>query len=177
MPETTTNQGEDSLEELVSALSKHAVFKSVSKDVLRQLLKNSQRKQIQAGDYIFHQDEPASSLIIFVKGLAVQYKRTGGMECLIDYYRDMSVLGESSFLESSNRSTSLYANDDCLILEIEGVELRKLGSVFPEEAQTLTSNLGREVGRKVSTVNEKLHKAAQASLIRDTEVNWDLYKQ
>lgn len=175
MPEPTASQGEDSLDNLVAALRKHPVFKGVSMDAVNQLVSAASPRKVEAGDYIFKQDDRASSLIIFIKGLAVEYKRTGGMECLINYYHDLGILGASSFLESFRRSTSLYANDDCWIMEIEGDWLRKLSEFLPDEAEALAANLGREAGRKVSTVNYKLHKAEQAALIRDTEVHWDPY--
>jgi len=162
-------------ESLQSSLRKLSVFKGVTVDAINRLLERSSSRFICHGEFIFRQDDPGSSLVIFNKGLAVEFKRSGEVDCLIGYYSGLSVFGESSFLESTSRSTSLYANEDCWVTEVDNDQLKKLSNHFPEQFEAFYINLGREIGKKASSVNDKLSQAEKVVLIRESSLNWDQY--
>jgi CRP-like cAMP-binding protein len=151
------------------------VFKGINVGVLSALLEAGTDRIIRRGDYVFKQDECGSSLIFFFKGLAVESKCYGGLDCLLGYYNGPSVLGESSFLESCQRSTSLYANEDCWITEIENRELEKLAATSPSQFETLYLNLGTELGKKVSNINFRMHHVSRNLIYRDYGVSWYRY--
>lgn len=159
----------------LSELRKLPVFKGVTVDAMNRLLESASRRFVGGGDYVFREDDPASSLVIFSEGLAVEFKRAGQVDCLVSYYDSPAVLGESSFLESCCRSTSLYANEDCWVTEIDNGQLQSLMQSAPQQYEVFFSNLGRELGRKISTMNEKLSRAEESVLIRESSLSWDAY--
>ena len=159
-------------EDLLSLCRALPAFKGLTIEVLTGLLDSATEKLVLQGDFIFRENDRGSTLVIFTKGLAVELKRSGNTDCLLNYYNEPAVLGESSFLESNLRTTSLYANDDCWITEIDGSQLKELHAKSPSQAQLLTSNLGREIGKKVSAINSKLDQANQVSFIRDLPLAW-----
>ena len=169
------SEPKDAADEKLSILRNLPVFKGLTVDAMKQLLESSSKRFVVGGDYVFREDEPASSLVIFSKGLAVEFKRSGEVDCLLNYYEQPAVLGESSFLESRRRSTSLYANEDCWVTEIDNHHLQSLMESAPHQYEVLFANLGKELGKKVSTINEKLNQAEEYSLIRESSLDWDQY--
>lgn len=159
----------------LSELRKLPVFKGVTVDAMNKLLESASRRFVVGGDYVFREDDPASSLVIFSEGLGVEFKRAGQVDCLLSYYDGPAVLGESSFLENRCRTTSLYANEDCWVTEIDYRHLQSLVQTAPQQYEVLFSNLGRELGRKISTINEKLSRAEESVLIRESSLSWDEY--
>ncbi|MDA0346498.1 MAG: cyclic nucleotide-binding domain-containing protein [Verrucomicrobia bacterium] len=151
------------------------VFKGINVSVLNSLLDAGTDRIVLGGNYIFKQDECGSSLIFFYKGLAVESKRSDGTDCLLGYYSGPSILGESSFLESCHRSTSLYANEDCWITEIDNRELEKLAATSPSQFEILYSNLGTELGKKVSNINSRMNHVSRNPFYRDYGVSWYRY--
>ena len=163
-------------ENKLSELRKLPAFKGITADAMNKLLDAASNRFVVRGDYVFRENEPASSLVIFSKGLAVEFKRAGEVDCLLKYYEEgPAVLGESSFLESSCRSTSLYANEDCWVTEIDNHHLQTLLETSPQQYEVLFANLGKELGRKLSTINEKLNQAEGSFMIRESSLNWDQY--
>ena len=174
-PQDAQSESKEETESKVSSLRKLSVFKGISIDAINKLLEVSSSRFVLRGDFVFKQDEPASSLVIFSKGLAVEFKRSGEVDCLLCYYDKTAVLGESSFLESCCRSTSLYANEDCWVTEIDNHNIHELSESSPEQFEILFANLGRELGKKAATINEKLNQAGEYSFIRESSLDWDQY--
>lgn len=159
----------------LSDLRKLPVFKGITADAMNKLLDAASDRCVSGGNYVFREDDPASSLIIFSEGLAVEFKRTGEVDCLLNYYREPAVLGESSFMENGCRTTSLYANEDCWVTEISHAHLQALMESAPQQYEALCTNLGKELGKKMSTINEKLNQAEESMMIRESFLNWDQY--
>ena len=159
----------------LSDLRKLPVFKGITVDALNKLFEDASKRRVAGGHYVFRENEPASSLVIFSEGLAVEFKRSGEVDCLLNYYEEPAVLGESSFLENSYRTTSLYANEDCWVTEIDNDHLQALMESAPQQYEALFTNLGRELGKKVSSINEKLSQAEESMMIRESSLNWDQY--
>lgn len=171
--ESQTSQVEDG--SLLSVLRKLPVFKGITVEILTSLLESASERLVLHGDYVFRQGEAGRSLVILSKGLAVEFKRCGETDCLLNYYDEPAVVGESSFLESSNRTTSLYANNDCVVTEIDNKHFKELASTAPNQYEALYINLGRELGKKVSNMNAKLCQANQISFIRESSLCWFNY--
>ena len=159
----------------LSDLRKLPVFKGITVDAMNKLLEAASDRRVSGGHYVFRENEPASSLIIFSEGLAVEFKRSGEVDCLLNYYREPAVLGESSFMENCCRTTSLYANEDCWVTEIDNHQLQALMESAPQQYEALFANLGKELGKKMSTINEKLNQAEESEMIRESSLIWDQY--
>jgi CRP/FNR family transcriptional regulator, cyclic AMP receptor protein len=151
------------------------VFKGIHAGVLSSLLATGTDRFVRSGNYVFKQDDSGSSLVFFLKGLAVESKRFEGSDCLLGYYNSPSVLGELSFLDSCQRSTSLYANEDCWVTEIDKRELEKLAASSPSQFETLYSNIGTELGKKVSNINVRMNHVSRNPFCRDYGVSWYRY--
>ena len=165
----------ETIEYKLSDLRKLPAFKGLTADAMNTLLETASKRLVAGGEYVFRENEPASSLVIFSEGVAVEFKRAGEVDCLLSYYESPAVLGESSFLENSCRSTSLYANEDCWVTEIDNHHLQSLMDSSPQQYEALFANLGKELGRKISSMNEKLNQAEESFLIRESSLNWDQY--
>jgi hypothetical protein len=61
------------------------------------------------------------------------------------------------------------------VTEIDNNHLQELMELSPEQYEVLFANLGKELGRKLSTMNEKLNQAEESFLIRESSLNWDQY--
>ncbi|MCZ6674957.1 MAG: cyclic nucleotide-binding domain-containing protein [Verrucomicrobia bacterium] len=159
----------------LTAIKKLPAFRGVTLELISKLLESSVERFILQGDFIFKQDDPASSLVIFSKGFAVECKRIGEVDCVVNFYDEISILGESSFLESCSRSTSLFANEDCWVIEIDNHCLKKFAFTNPDQFETLYMNLGRELGKKVLGINEKINQANEMQFIRESRIRWATY--
>lgn len=159
----------------LSFLKKLSVFQGVSEETILRLVRAGEDRSIAKGDYVFKEYELGSTLVFFYQGLAVESKRCGETDCVLAYYSEPSIIGESSFMDSCPRSTSLFANEDSRVGEIHNAELRKLASESPVQFEKLYTNLGRELGKKVSYVNLKMTQANQNSFGRESGISWYSY--
>lgn len=163
------------LDAQLSSLKKLSVFQGVTIETITSLVRSGEDRFIPEGGYIFKEYELGSTLVFFYQGLAVESKQCGETDCVLAYYSEPSILGESSFMDSCPRSTSLFANEDSRVIEIHNEELRKLASEFPVQFEKLYTNLGRELGKKVSYVNLKMAQADQNSFGRESGISWYRY--
>jgi hypothetical protein len=79
-PQDAQSEPKEEAESKLSSLRKLSVFKGISIDAINKLLAVSSSRFVLRGDFVFKQDEPASSLVIFSKGLAVEFKRSGEVD-------------------------------------------------------------------------------------------------
>ena len=143
-------------------------------DALRQLLELSVEQFYVQGDYIFREGQKSSCLMIFERGLAVEFKKSGEVDLLIDYFEEPAVFGESCFMESSVHSTTLYANEDSWAYEIDNRRIADLAYTDPGLFEVLYMNLGKELGRKTISINDKLCKASRYPFTREKFLQWDI---
>ncbi len=163
------------LDAQLSSLKKLSVFQGVTIETISVLARAGEDRLIAKGEFIFKENELGSTLVFFYQGLSVESKRFGEADCVLAYYSEPSILGESSFMDSCPRSTSLYANEDSRVLEIHNEELRKLASESPGQFEKLYTNLGRELGKKVSYINLKMAQADRNSFGRESGISWYRY--
>jgi signal-transduction protein with cAMP-binding, CBS, and nucleotidyltransferase domain len=176
LPNSDQKETDESVDDLLASLKKLPVFRGVSVDAIRGLLSVASNREVRHGEFVFKQNEPGSSLVIFNKGLGVEFKRSGSVDCLINFYNDIAVFGESCFMESTSRSTSLFANEDCLVCEIDNRVLKKLANLYPDQLETFFGNLGRELGRKASITNDKIFHSDSLAFVREASLDWDQYE-
>ena len=171
--ESTVSEGDENGR--LALFRKLSVFQGLSAETISMLAKACTERFILKGNYVFKEDELGSSLVIFDRGLAVESKRCGETDCVLAYYSSPSILGESCFMDSCPRSTSLFANEDSHVLEIHNRELRYLAENVPTQFEKLYTNMGRELGKKVSYINLKLTQANQNSFERESGISWYRY--
>lgn len=110
------------------------LFKDLPDNRINLIQKVSKIQKIKKGDYVFHQNDPGSTLFIVLKGMVkIQYKANDGRVKTLALLHEGEFFGEMAIITDSSRSADAEALTDTevLIIEKEGfMELLKKDSSF-----------------------------------------------
>lgn len=90
--------------------------------------------ELPAGHVLFAQDDPAESMYLLISGeLGVRRRHPDGTEAEIDLLMEGAVVGELALLSGQNRSATVYAQQDCVLLQLSKEEFEELSSAEQNE--------------------------------------------
>jgi CRP-like cAMP-binding protein len=108
-------------------------FANVSDAARNILLGGSTRKFLLAGQYLFHQDDPADAIYILTSGtLEVSTMSSDGRKLSLNIVRPGEFFGEIALTQNGVRSASICALDDCVLSRLESAQLFDLMRKHPD---------------------------------------------
>ncbi len=116
-------------------LQSHPLFSSLNEEEIADLLKDavSQEHSYSQGAAILKEGEVGDSLFLISSGsVQVALRGEGGPSTSLAVLQAGDIFGEMAVLERRPRSATVLANEDCVLLEITGENIRKLLEVHPE---------------------------------------------
>jgi CRP/FNR family transcriptional regulator, cyclic AMP receptor protein len=116
-------------------LCSHPIFSSLNAEELANLLRDevSQERVYPQDTVILREGEVGDSIFLLSSG-SVQVRLSGTVGPLMPLavIQTGEIFGEMAVLERKPRSATVLARENCLVLEIAGVEIRKLLEAHPE---------------------------------------------
>jgi CRP-like cAMP-binding protein len=139
------------------------IFGAIREDALRFLLEQARRISVRAGEFFFHEDDPADCMYVLEKGRAVVMKEWRGKQLLRHHLGPGDCFGEMALMDLMPRSASVRATDDCVAIELGHDNLYRLFAHDVEQFALIQMNMGREVSRRLRATDELLFRAEMAA--------------
>jgi CRP-like cAMP-binding protein len=133
-------------EEQVELLSRVDLFESLSKEEIRELLRQNSEVRLGEGETFYAPWEQGGKLFILKKGRMRLYRTEGGREFTLEVVDAGTVFGEMTFTPHRLRESYARAMEPCLIFVMERADVERLIEEKPQ------------VGiRIISLLSERLH--------------------
>jgi CRP-like cAMP-binding protein len=130
----------------VELLSRVALFESLSKEEIRELLRQNSEVCLREGETFYAPWEQGGKLFVLKKGRMRLYRTEGGSEFTLEVVDGGTVFGEMAFTPHRLRESYARAMQSCLIFAMERTEVERLIEEKPQ------------VGiRIISLLSERLH--------------------
>ena len=144
----------------VELLQRMPVFGAIREDALRFLLEQAREVLVKAGDYFFHENEPAVSMFVLETGSVSVIKSWQGRDFVLHTLGAGDCFGEMALMDLFPRSASVRADEDCCAIELAASDLLHLFERDAEQFALIQMNIGREVCRRLRATDEMLFRAS-----------------
>ncbi len=151
MPQRSTS----SSDQQVALLSKIEIFQSLTAEELRQLAARLVQRHAGPGETIIRRGDQGDSLFIIAEGLVdvLIWVQAQGREMPVSQMVSGEFFGEMALLTGEERSATVVARTDTLLLEVTRTPLMELLQRRPEIAEQMTSVIGKHRLRDVESID------------------------
>lgn len=126
--------------DLTALIKKSRLFNGLSDALCERLLEGASLREVDAGETLFIQGEPARALYIIIDGWVKLYRMTpGGAEAVVGIMGRNRSFGEAVALRDQPYPVSAEAITDGLLLRIDGARMRQAITDDPQLAITIIS--------------------------------------
>ena len=136
-------------DEQIELLQAMAIFGGITAEVLRFLLPLTKRLDLRAGDIVFREGDPASSLFVLEHGEIHLLKLWEDDQYRLKTLRRGDCFGEVSLIDLQPRLTTAIAPVDTTLIQISAANLQQLYEKEPEQFTLIYINMAREVCRRL----------------------------
>jgi CRP-like cAMP-binding protein len=145
-----------------------ALLDGVPEDDVRRLLSVARRRKFDRGEVVFHEQDPADTLHLIVKGRFVVRTQTPlGERAILAVLGPGEMFGELALLgEDQRRSASIVALEGGETHCIHRIDFEALRRDHPDTAQVLISILAGQVRRLSRHLTEALYVPADKRVLR-----------
>ena len=134
----------------IQLLKKGYLFEQLSPDELEQVAAVVKTRDIIAGDYVFDEGAPASSLFIIKHGsVEILKKGAGGDEHSVTQLSAGSHFGEMAFVDHAKRAAAAQAKENVKLLEIAYADLERVISSNPAIGAKVFRSLAAILCRRI----------------------------
>jgi len=126
-------------QESLRLLGTNALFKGISKNILKPYLKPKNFFEVKEGEILYVCGDETSDIFLIVEGeVKIKFSCNGESNVKHKYLSDF--FGEVEILNSSERTSSAIANTDCVLFKFSSSELKQLSSSNKEMVDNLNCN-------------------------------------
>src|SRR4029077_843145 len=140
------------------------LFEGIPGDEVRELLKLARRRTFRRGEVVVHQNDPADSLHLIVKGrFAVRVMTPLGEPATLAVCGPGDMFGEMALIgENARRSATVEALEEAETLSVHELDFARIRREHPEMNETVIRFLVNEI----RVMNERLLEAYYVSAER-----------
>ncbi len=150
---------------LQDILLRHWLFGCLPRGEITSLSHQFSSQQYSKGAYIFHQNDPADSLFIIIKGqVSIETVNPDGKLTAIAQLSAGDVFGEFALIDHLGRSASARIAKDSVVASLAGIVFKRLLRDHAEFNETLMKALVT----KVRTVNQHIESLITLNLLQRT---------
>lgn len=136
-------------DEQIELLQAMAIFGGITAEVLRFLLPLTKHIKVMAGQIVFREGDPASSLFVLEHGEIHLLKQWEADQYRLKTLGRGDCFGEVSLIDLQPRLTTAVAHSDSSLIEISAANLQQLYEKDPEQFTLIYINMAREVCRRL----------------------------
>jgi CRP-like cAMP-binding protein len=123
-------------------LGRAAVFSGVSASCLLQLASSSVTRYLAAGDHLFREGEPGTSMYVLGEGrLRLYVTAPDGVDSTLAVLAPPSAFGELAVFDGGSRSASAVALEPAIVVGLAGTAVRRAYRADPHLADRLLRSL------------------------------------
>lgn len=149
--------------ELLNLLRQMPIFGGLSDSTLEFLLECSQEKTLEAGEFLFLEDDAATSFYVLRQGSVQVEKRWQDSQVPLGQLNSGDCVGEMAIIDLQSRSASVRCETDVSAIEISRSALHRLYRHDLEQYAIIMMNMGREVSRRLRSVTDRLFEIEQTA--------------
>lgn len=144
---TTPHEGLQAPSSVETLFRSSGLFRGMSDEEVREIVRTSNSRTLQAGESLFKQGDVAAALYIVESGeLEVRAQSGFGEEVVLAMLGAGTVVGEMAILEGSSRSATVEALSDCRVFELSRDDFNALREQRSRAAYKLILNLAQTIG-------------------------------
>ncbi|ETX09551.1 cyclic nucleotide-binding protein [Marinomonas ushuaiensis DSM 15871] len=140
----------------ITRLKDGSIFGALSEPAIQYLLDNGILIQAQKGDEIFSYGSKGGNFNIVLHGSLDFYKHHENKSIFTRKIQFGEVIGFVSMIALHDRVGNLYADEDCLLLEVSSNLFSDFHDDFPFDFGILLMNLSRDMARTIRTLSNAL---------------------
>jgi len=156
--------------ERILLLQEMPIFGALSAEAIAFLEQRCEHVEMPAGQFFFHEGDPAQSLYILERGYAEALKQCGKELRSIRALTGGESFGEMAICDMNPRGASVKAITDCTALELPASALYELYQFDLEQFTLIQMNMLREISRRLRYLNDKLAKSQPEMLDKASRV-------
>jgi CRP-like cAMP-binding protein len=145
-----------STDDRIQRLQQTALFGATSDETVAFILEKAERVEVAAEDWFFREGERGASIYWLDEGEVAISRLRGDEDVELRRLHAGDVFGEVALFDFGPRSASVRAVEASVALEISGRALREIAKRDLEQYTLLTMNLGRELSRRLRSVEPLL---------------------
>ena len=146
------------------------IFGAIGAETLEFLLAPAPVVEVPAGDFFFHEDDPADGMYV------LETRQRHGLEELARPRPAAAPAGAGRLLRRdgacstcSPRSASVRADEDCSAIELTSANLYRLFERDVEQFALIQMNIGREMSRRLRITDDLLFRASMGEALEAPE--------
>ncbi len=140
-------------QEQIKMLGSNTLFKGVSKDFLKPVIKAKNYFGVKEGTLIYSNGDESSELFLIVEG---EVKLKFSSKNKVEYRFITDFFGEEEILCGEKRFSYAIANNDCILYKINAEELKELMQLNKTLKENIINKNGKELnGNQESIVSEE----------------------
>ncbi len=141
---------------LAKLLQDTPFFGGINDVMVQFILDRSNKIQRQTDEYFFREKELGDSMFLLISGSVKVVKFWHGNNYTLNTLFAGDCFGEMTIIEHNSRSASVLAMERCIALEISNQTFMELYHQDIKQFALLQMNMGREISRRLRSVNERL---------------------
>ena len=136
-------------------VARHAFFRDLPADILRQLGARARLRSYTAGQTIFRKGDPGLGLLAVVSGIVkISAPSQDGGELVLNQISEDQIFGEIALLDGGSRTADAVAFSDTLILSLDRRDLLTLIETYPGLGLKLLAVLSERLRRTSEQVED-----------------------
>lgn len=128
------------------------LFRDLDQQELERLLAEAELVECRSGDYPIREGEQDNHLFVILSGRMAIYKRSAGVQKMIQELGPGVCFGEMSLIECRSRSASVKAVTPGRLLRLDGDQIVR----FPDLSSKLFRNIARLLSQRLRHANDLL---------------------
>jgi CRP/FNR family cyclic AMP-dependent transcriptional regulator len=141
----------------IDALKGCVLFTGFSDTQLSALAELSEGEQLQSGQIIFAQDDPAERLYVLLSGrVAIRFKPHDGETLTVTEIRQGGVFGWSAALGRRSYTSSAVCLEAGEALGLRGADLRRLCETQPETVVVILERLAEVIAQRLQATHAQV---------------------
>ncbi len=136
-------------QERIRLLQAMPIFGGVSEEALRFLMGMAREVEVVAGDYFYHEGDPANSVFVLETGKVVLMKSWQSKDYILKSLLRGDSFGEVALIDLQPRNTSALAREASRAIELSTDDLYRLYKRYLEQFTLIYMNMARQVCRRL----------------------------
>jgi CRP-like cAMP-binding protein len=150
----------------IATLRSFVLFKDFNDSELEAVSGKATTREVIAGDWLFEEGAPATSIFFVRSGMLDIWKRGAekGEDQRVTELGTHAVIGETAFLETSDRAAGARARENTHLFEISFQDLRSLIEKQPQLGTKFYRNLAIVLARRIRQTTNNLSSLKELKL-------------
>lgn len=148
------------------------LFEGLTPEEIREIVRASERLQLQTGDLLFVQDDVAEAVYILQSGeLQVRANSPMGEDIVLAMLGPGTVVGELALIDGGPRSATVESLSNCAVYRLSRADFNNLKAQFRPAAYKVILNLAKTVDARRRQAERRI-----AEVFDDPEQHIDLFE-